>query len=171
MNKLSLSCVLCALLFSAAAIQAQTGSIKGSIFADADGDAKPSQGEESSDGQKVKLYRIDEKGNRVLVAEVVTNADGAYEFGSLEFGTYVLMFDFESGVSVETAAVITLTPQSPTYVQQPIPYLGTNYREVYGDLRASTPLPGSPVGSGTLDALGLRNPANMNLPEASDFTI
>jgi hypothetical protein len=174
MNKQLLSCVALVLLFAVsttARLHAQSGSIKGNIFSDTNGDAKVDEDEEDFAGQTVKLYRVDEKGNRIFVYEVVTRSDGSYEFGNLDLGSYVLVFEFSSGVAVETASLITLTAQAPNYVQQPIPYLGANYRDIYGDLGATPPLPGSPVGSGTLDALGLRNPANMTRPEASDFGI
>ncbi|RFC48170.1 MAG: Cna protein B-type domain-containing protein [Verrucomicrobia bacterium] len=148
--------------------EATQGSVQGSVFSDADGDARKDEGEESSEGQKVKLFKVLEDGTRELVAEVVTDADGNYAFGNLPLGSYVVTFEFSSGVVVETASVINLTTQNPSFVQSPIPSLPQNYRQVYGSL-ASSPLPGSPGSSGGLDALNLRNPANLTGPEVSRF--
>jgi len=137
---------------SAAQSESGPGVISGNVFQDANKDGKADEEEDGSEEQTVKLYRLLEDGERELVAEVTTDADGNYSFSNLPLGTYVLQFEFASGVIVESATPIVLTEANPTVVQPPIPALEPGYTAVY-----------SPV------ALGLRNPGNTQGQEVSRF--
>jgi hypothetical protein len=132
--------------------QSGPGSISGNIFEDADQDGKAEEGEGGSEEQVVKLYRLLDNGERELVGEVTTGADGSYSFSNLPLGSYVVVFEFATGVTVESATPIILTESNPSVVQPPVPQLSPGFTSVY-----------SPVG------LGLRNPANTQGQEVSRF--
>jgi hypothetical protein len=157
-----------ALLPSGYAQSENPGAISGSVFNDADKDAKNDDEDTASEGQTVKLYRILPDGSRQLVGTVKTDAKGNYSFGSLPLGTYTVVFEFTTGVSVESAKPIVLTPQAPSYVQGSVPVLPQNYQQIYGPL-AATPSPGTGLGSPVLEVLNLRNPANVTGEEVSRF--
>lgn len=139
--------------------KAEAGSIKGNVFEDGDTNAERTDEESGSEGQTVKLYAM-EDGTWVLKKEVKTDADGNYSFADLPLGNYRIEFSFTSGVVVTTNS-IALTAETPDVVQAAIPALPKNYQQVYNT--AQSPLPS------VLNALNLRNPANLTGSEISRF--
>lgn len=139
--------------------KAEAASISGNVFEDSDADAERTDEEGGSEGQTVKLYAL-EDGDWVLKAEVMTDADGNYSFPGLPLGNYRVEFSFTSGVVVTTNS-ISLTTEMPDFVQTAIPALPQNYQRVYNSFQSPQP--------SVLNALNLRNPANLTGPEISRF--
>jgi hypothetical protein len=168
-----LPCLLAVLVCGAVlpAVHAQSagpGVITGSVYNDLNKDAKDGEEDTEAEGQTVKLYRILADGKRELVGTIRTDSNGNYRFDSLPTGSYVLIFEFSTGVTVESARPIVLTEASSSFVQPAVPVLPPNYQEVYGPL-AATPSPGSGLGSPVMEVLNLRNPANVTGEEVSRF--
>ena len=157
-----------ALLSDVHAQSAGAGVISGSVYNDLNKDAKEGDGDTEAESQTVKLYRILADGKRELIGTFTTDSNGNYRFDSLATGTYVLVFEFTTGVIVESARPIVLTEKSPSFVQPSVPVLPQNYQEVYGPLNP-TPSPGTGLGSPVLEVLNLRNPANVTGEEVSRF--
>ncbi len=74
-------------------VNTQYGCIEGCKFEDKDGNAATSDDQVKKVGWLIKLYKIDDKGCKVLFACTLTDESGRYKFEGLKPGTYVVKED------------------------------------------------------------------------------
>jgi len=133
-------------------VQAQEegpGSITGMVFSDTkviNGTKDP--GETPVPGVGVSLYLVNEEGERIQVAETITDKD--YEFLNLPYGTYLLTFTFPTSQITVESKLFVLSSEEFQFVYD-VPVIDEYYR------------------TGLMKSLGLRNPNAVNGPEVSPF--
>ncbi|MER2599565.1 MAG: SdrD B-like domain-containing protein [Caldilineales bacterium] len=83
---------------------AGSGSLRGTVYLDADRSGTRGEGEQGIADARVTLYTR----NRAELAQTTTNAQGAYEFNGLAAGIYIVVQNDLSGYTSSTPNVLTV---------------------------------------------------------------
>ena len=87
------------LLFAEQDAAAQTASVKGIVYNDANADGEANPGETVVEGTTVTLIDCE---TGAEIATVVTGEDGSFSFEGVAAGTYLVQFTYPSGLTVQT---------------------------------------------------------------------
>tara|TARA_R110002096_G_scaffold285073_16_gene478940 strand:- start:2683 stop:3135 length:453 start_codon:yes stop_codon:yes gene_type:complete len=100
--KIWISVIVVALVFGCSQeIFAQAGSVSGVVFVDSDGDGEADAGEPVVPGTTVELL----SNNGTVIATMVADANGQYNFTAIPPGKYRVRFTYPNGLQVQTALI------------------------------------------------------------------